>query len=94
MSSGEETAIWPWIGVGDDGRVGIAWLEADRKLPGNDPETPASYGWRVVAVATTTGLGCAASTTPAFTAARRGDTHARPHRDHLQQRHRVPGDAH
>jgi hypothetical protein len=68
VSSGEATAIWPWLGVGDDGRVGIAWLEADRKLPDNDPQTPGTHGWRVVAAATTSGLGCALSKTPAFTA--------------------------
>jgi hypothetical protein len=59
VNSGDNTAIWPWIGVGDEGRVGIAWLEADRKLPGNDAQTSGTYPWRVVAAATTTGLGCA-----------------------------------
>ncbi|MCW2543291.1 MAG: hypothetical protein JWM40_843 [Frankiales bacterium] len=68
VSSGDATAIWPWLGVGDDGRAGIAWLQADRLLPSNDPQTPGSYGWRIVAAATTTGLGCTASTKPAFTA--------------------------
>jgi hypothetical protein len=67
VDSGKATAIWPWLGVGDDGRVGISWLQADLRLPDNDPETPGSHGWRVVAAATTTGLGCTASQTPAFT---------------------------
>jgi hypothetical protein len=59
VSTGNHTAIWPWIGVGDNGRVGIAWLEADRALPGNDAETSGTYPWRIMAAATTTGLGCA-----------------------------------
>ena len=59
VNTGDHTAIWPWLGVGDSGRVGIAWLEADRKLPNNDAETSGTYPWRVVAAATTTGLGCA-----------------------------------
>jgi hypothetical protein len=67
VSSGSATAIWPWLGVGDNGRVGIAWLQADRNLADHDPETPGNHGWRIVAAATTTGLGCATSQTPAFT---------------------------
>jgi hypothetical protein len=59
VNSGTHTAIWPWLGVGDAGRVGIAWLEADRALPESDAQTSGSYGWRIVAAATTTGLGCA-----------------------------------
>jgi hypothetical protein len=59
VNTGDHTAIWPWLGVGDDGRVGIAWLEADRKLPDNDAETSGTYAWRIVAAATSTGLGCA-----------------------------------
>jgi len=69
VNTGSHTAIWPWIGVGDDGRVGIAWLEADQKLPGNDAQTAGSYGWRILGAATTTGLGCATSTTPSFSVA-------------------------
>ena len=53
VNSGTHTAIWPWLGVGDAGRVGIAWLEADRALPDSDAETSGSYGWRIVAAATT-----------------------------------------
>jgi hypothetical protein len=66
VNTNTHTAIWPWIGVGDNGRVGIAWLEADRTLPQNDAETSGSYPWRIVGAATTTGLGCAGSTTPSF----------------------------
>lgn len=69
VSTGSNTAIWPWIGVGDDGRAGIAWLEADKKLPNHNAETPGTHGWRVRAAVTTTGLGCAASRTPSFSVA-------------------------
>jgi hypothetical protein len=59
VNTGNHTAIWPWLGVGDKGRVGIAWLEADRVLPNSNAETSGTYPWRIVAAATTTGLGCA-----------------------------------
>ena len=65
----DNTDIWPWIGVGDDGRLGIAWLGADRKLPNQDAQTAGTYGWRVFGAVTTTGLGCAASKTPSFSVA-------------------------
>jgi hypothetical protein len=69
VNTNTHTAIWPWIGVGDNGRVGIAWLEADRTLPANDAETSGSYPWRIVGAATTTGLGCSGSATPSFSVA-------------------------
>ena len=69
VNTGNHTAIWPWLGVGDDGRVGLAWLEADQALPGNNAQTPGTYGWRIMAAATTTGLGCSASATPSFSRA-------------------------
>ncbi len=58
VSEGDETAIWPWIAVGDTGRVGISWLEADVALPGNDAQTEGDHGWRLMAAATDAGLGC------------------------------------
>jgi hypothetical protein len=64
----DKTDIWPWIGVGDDGKVGIAWLEADKKLPGENAETTGDYGWRVVGATTVTGLGCGGQP-PKFTRA-------------------------
>jgi hypothetical protein len=66
VDTDDRTDIWPWIGVGDNGRVGIAWLEADKKLPNQDAQTAGTYGWRVMGAVTTTGLGCAASRTPSF----------------------------
>ncbi|MBK5306809.1 MAG: hypothetical protein JJD92_09005 [Frankiaceae bacterium] len=69
VSTGENTAIWPWIGVGDDGRAGVMWLEADKKLPNHNAETAGTHGWRIRGAATTTALGCAASKTPVFSVA-------------------------
>jgi len=63
------TDIWPWIAVGDAGQVGIMWLEADHKLPGGDPETVGTYGWRLVGAVTANGLGCGMSATPGFSVA-------------------------
>jgi hypothetical protein len=69
VNTNNHTAIWPWLGVGDNGRVGIAWLEADKQLPSNNAQTTGTYGWRIVGAATTTGLGCATSATPSFSVA-------------------------
>ena len=69
VDTDDKTDIWPWIGVGDNGRVGIAWLEADKKLPNQDAQTAGTYGWRVIGAVTTTGLGCAGSKTPSFSVA-------------------------
>jgi hypothetical protein len=66
VNTGTNTAIWPWLGVGDDGKVGIAWLEADVELPDNDAETPGDHGWRVIGATTVTGLGCASGARPSF----------------------------
>jgi hypothetical protein len=69
VNTGENTAIWPWIGVGDDGRVGVAWLEADKKLPDNDAETQGTHGWRIRAAVSTTALGCGGTKAPSFSVA-------------------------
>ena len=61
------TDIWPWVSVGDPGHVAVAWLQAEKKLPGNDPETQGTYGWKVVAADSLNGLGCQGSRTPGFT---------------------------
>jgi hypothetical protein len=66
VNTNDNTAIWPWIGVGDDGRVAIAWFEADVELPNHDAETPGNHGWRVVGGSTITGLGCAGGKVPSF----------------------------
>lgn len=59
VDRGPQTDIWPWLAVGDPGRVAIAWFEADVSLPGGDAETPGSHGWNIVAAQTISGLGCA-----------------------------------
>ncbi len=69
VNTGTNTAIWPWLAVGDQGRVGLSWLEADVELPDHDAETPGDHGWRMRAAVTTTGLGCATSTVPSFSVA-------------------------
>ncbi len=61
-----KTSIWPWLAVGDNGRVAIGWLEADKQLPDENAETTGDHGWRVVVAATTTGLGCGRGTKPGF----------------------------
>ncbi len=68
VDADDKTDIWPWIGVGDDGKVGIAWLEADKQLPNEDAETTGTYGWRIVGATTVTGLGCHGKA-PTFTRA-------------------------
>ena len=69
VNRNENTAIWPWIGVGDDGKVGIAWLEADVELPQHDAETTGTHGWRIVGATTVTGLGCDGGKAPSFAVA-------------------------
>lgn len=53
-------AIWPWISVGDEGQVAIAWLQSDQMtdgtLPGQEGGTTAL--WNVMVAHTTNGLGC------------------------------------
>jgi hypothetical protein len=69
VDTGDNTDIWPWIGVGDAGRVGIAWLEADHQLPNEDAQTSGTYGWRVMGATTITGIGCGGAKTPSFAVA-------------------------
>jgi hypothetical protein len=66
VDTDDRTDIWPWLAVGDDGRVALSWLEADVALPDNDAETPGDHGWRIRAAATETGLGCAGGGAPSF----------------------------
>ena len=60
------TDIWPWIAVGDEGRVAVAWFAADTELPNHDAQTPGTHGWTVEASQSINGLGCLTSATPAF----------------------------
>ncbi|MDQ3958400.1 MAG: glycoside hydrolase, partial [Actinomycetota bacterium] len=61
-----KTDIWPWLAVGDDGKVAVAWLGADQKLPNHDAETPGDQKWRIYIAQTLNGLGCKGSTSPGF----------------------------
>lgn len=67
VDTGNHTDIWPWVAVGDTGRVAVSWLQASRELPDQDPETTGDHGWKVQAAATLTGLGCPRSSEPGFT---------------------------
>jgi hypothetical protein len=71
VDSNDHTDLWPWIAVGAPGRVAIAWMENDHKLPGNDPEQ-ASFNdpWNVFVAQSLTGLGCGGTAAPAFRIAR------------------------
>jgi hypothetical protein len=60
------TDIWPWIAVGDPGRVAVAWFGSDAALPNNDAEQAGTNGWNVYVAQSTTGLGCKKSPAPGF----------------------------
>ena len=68
VDTDDRTDTWPWIAVGDPGRVAIAWLEAEESLPRHNAETEGAHGWRIAAAQTLSGLGCDFSPTPGFTA--------------------------
>jgi hypothetical protein len=63
----DRTDIWPWIAVGDQGRVAIAWFGNDHALPSDDAEAagPADP-WNVYVAQTTSGLGCSESPVPGY----------------------------
>jgi hypothetical protein len=67
VDTDDHTDIWPWIAVGDAGRVAVAWFGNDHALPNNDAEAagPADP-WNVYVAQTTTGLGCLGATSPGF----------------------------
>lgn len=60
------TDIWPWLAVGDDGKVAVAWLGADQELPNHDAETKGDQEWRIYIAQTLNGLGCSGSDSPGF----------------------------
>jgi len=67
VDTDDRTDIWPWIAVGDAGRVAVAWFGNDHALPGNDAEAAGDNDpWNVYVAQTTTGLGCTGSTSPGF----------------------------
>ncbi|HEX2267585.1 MAG TPA: pre-peptidase C-terminal domain-containing protein [Actinomycetota bacterium] len=61
----DATDIWPWIAVGDPGRVAISWFGNDNKLPAHDAEQADEQNdpWNVYVAQTLNGLGCSKSRT-------------------------------
>lgn len=66
VDTNDNTDIWPWLAVGDDGKVAVAWLGADQELPNHDAETPGNQKWRIYIAQTLNGLGCSGSDSPGF----------------------------
>jgi hypothetical protein len=67
----DRTDIWPWIAVGDTGRVAVAWFGNDHALPNHDAEAAtANDPWNVYAAQTLSGLGCTESTVAGFRVSR------------------------
>lgn len=63
-----KTKIWPWLGIGDTGKVALGWFEASVALPGHNAETPGRHTWSLVMAQTLNGLGCpGGGTGPVFT---------------------------
>ena len=60
------TDIWPWLAVGDDGKVAVAWLGANEELPNHDAETQGDQKWRIYVAQTLNGLGCKGASAPGF----------------------------
>ena len=67
LDADEKTDIWPWLAVGDEGRVGVAWFQADEELPNQNAQTQGTHGWTVMGAQSLNGLGCKDSTVPGFT---------------------------
>jgi len=63
----DRTDIWPWIAVGDAGRVAVAWFGNDHALQNNDAESAGPNDpWNVYVAQTQNGLGCTDSSSPGF----------------------------
>ena len=66
VDTNTNTDIWPWLAVGDDGKVAVAWLGANKELPNHDAETEGDQEWRIYIAQTLNGLGCSGSDSPGF----------------------------
>lgn len=66
VDTNNKTDIWPWLAVGDKGKVAVAWFGADQQLPNHDAETTGDQQWRVYIAQTLNGLGCSGSDAPGF----------------------------
>jgi hypothetical protein len=63
----DSTDIWPWIAVGDPGRVAVSWFGNDNELPEHDADQAGEGDpWNVYVAQTLTGLGCRESTSAGF----------------------------
>ena len=66
VDTNNNTDIWPWLAVGDDGKVAVAWLGADQELPNHNAETAGDQKWRIYMAQTLNGLGCSGASSPGF----------------------------
>ncbi len=58
VDEGEEHSFWPWLEVGAEGAVGIAWLDNSEFIGSEDAEDAREDSeWHVMAAQTFTGLG-------------------------------------
>ena len=59
IDTNDNTDIWPWVAVGDSGKVAISWLQNTTAIEGHDAEAaPEDSGWNVMVGYTFNGLGC------------------------------------
>ena len=67
VDPGKQTDIWPWISVGEPGKVSIVYLATDAVLENNNAELAAEDDeWHVISAHTFDGLGCGRSEAPGF----------------------------
>jgi hypothetical protein len=66
VDTNNNTDIWPWLAVGDNGKVAVAWLGANKALPDHNAETAGDQEWRIYIAQTLNGLGCKGSRVPGF----------------------------
>jgi hypothetical protein len=59
LDTDDRTDIWPWLAVGDAGKVAVTWLQNDTAIPDHNAElAPPGSGWNVVVAQSLNGLGC------------------------------------
>ena len=59
VDTNNKTDIWPWLAVGDPGKVAVTWLQSAVAIPENNAENaPDDAGWSVMVAQTLNGLGC------------------------------------
>ncbi len=65
LDDGTGTAFWPWVEVGDAGKVSVVWLQHETRIDGDAPDD-ADGAWHVMAAQSLTGLGCDTSVLAGF----------------------------